>query len=1098
MAAGDGRPQILIVPEQHSHSMERQLCAIGGSRVSLFAEVLSFTRLANRVFSVYGGLAAPALDGGGRLLLLCAALKSVAPELRVYQRPSRKPAFLSGLLATVDELKTCRITPEQLWTAGEESGGGEGDKLRDLSLIYGAYEAMTARQGADPRDRLTRLAEALTREDWAVGKDFYLDAFTDFTPQERAVLSALLGKANSVTVALTCDKLEEDEGGAGIFSPARRTARQLLRLAQERGVSREIEVRAGGAGPKTAALAHLEGQLFATRPAPYEGAAEELTMLKANSPYSEVEWTAAEILRLVREEGYRFRDIAVCARSLEGCGSLVETIFARYGVPVFLSRMSDILQKPILALITSALEAASGGYRYDDVFRYLKTGLTGLSAEDVDLLENYVLKWSLEGSAWTGARDWANHPRGYGLPFSEVDRALLARLNTLRRQVAQPLEGLRKNPDKTGRGQAIALYTFLEAAGVPERLAQRTEELNRRGQAALAEEYAQLWEILCGGLEQCAQILGDAPMELDEFSKLFALVLSQYDVGSIPVSLDRVNVGDMPRLAHRACPVVFLLGADDGAIPAAAPSPGLLNDDDRSLLASYGLELAPRLSDKLYREMTIVYETCALPQRRFYVSWAAAGPDGEERRPSFLQSKLNFLFPQARRVEEGRLDGSFRLAAPRPALELAGRFPQAGAALRALPEYAPLVERMERAARMERGRLTRPAVDALYGRRVPMSASRMDKYKSCHFSYFMQYGLKAEPRRAAGFQAPEYGTFVHYVLEHVLQDETCRGTADKKAVEGRIKAIMEDYIREELGGLENKTPRFVYLFQRLVRPVTQVVRNVLDELAHSQFQPIDFELGFGTGDGLPPVELTVDGVTVSVSGFVDRVDGWVHDGRLYLRVVDYKTGRKSFDLTEIWNGLGLQMLLYLFTLEEKGAERYGRETVPAGVLYLPAREAVVQGSRSMDEVQRRREADAELKRRGLVLDDPEVVEAMEPLGPEGARFLPLRVSARTGAISGDALVSAERLGRLKIHTQRILEEIGRELAAGSIAADPFWRGPEKNACLYCDYAAACHFEEGRGGDCRRYLPNLDGKAFWASIEGRSDPGQAAPPGGGRG
>ena len=183
MAAGDGRPQILIVPEQHSHSMERQLCAIGGSRVSLFAEVLSFTRLANRVFSVYGGLAAPALDGGGRLLLLCAALKSVAPELRVYQRPSRKPAFLSGLLATVDELKTCRITPEQLWTAGEESGGGEGDKLRDLSLIYGAYEAMTARQGADPRDRLTRLAEALTREDWAAGKDFYLDAFTDFTPR---------------------------------------------------------------------------------------------------------------------------------------------------------------------------------------------------------------------------------------------------------------------------------------------------------------------------------------------------------------------------------------------------------------------------------------------------------------------------------------------------------------------------------------------------------------------------------------------------------------------------------------------------------------------------------------------------------------------------------------------------------------------------------------------------------------------------------------------------------------------------------------------------------------------------------------------------
>ena len=1083
VAAQCGRPQVLIVPEQHSHNMERQLCAMGGNQVSLHAEVLSFTRLASRVFSVYGGLAAPALDGGGRLLLLCAALKSVAPELKVYQRPSRKPAFLSGLLATVEELKTCCITPEHLWTAGVDAEGPEGDKLTDLSLIYGAYEALTARQGADPRDRLTRLAEVLAREDWAAGKDFYLDGFTDFTPQERQVIGALLARANSVTVALTCDHLEEDEGGAGIFSPARRTARQLLRLAKERGISQEIVVRTGRAGPKAPALARLERELFAPSPAPWTGEGDALTLFTANSPYSEVEWTASEILRLVREEGYRFRDIAVCARSMEGYGSLIETVFARYGIPVFLSRMSDILQKPILALITSALEAAAGGYRYDDVFRYLKTGLTALSAEDVDLLENYVLKWNLEGSAWTAKRDWANHPKGYSRTFTEEDTALLSRLNALRRQVAAPLEALRKNPDRTGRGQAVALYSFLEAAGVPERLAERTAELNCRGQAALAEEYAQLWDILCGGLEQCAQILGDAPMELDEFSRLFALVLSQYDVGSIPVSLDRVSAGEMPRLAHRSCPVVFLLGADDGAIPAAAPSPGLLNDDDRSLLASYGLELAPRLSDKLYREMTIVYETCALPQRRFYVSWAAAGPDGEEQRPSFLQSKLNFLFPQARRVEEGRLDGSFRLAAPRPALELAGRFPQAGAALRVLPEYAPLVERMERAARMERGRLTRPAVDALYGRRVPMSASRMDKYKSCHFSYFMQYGLKAEARKAAGFQAPEYGTFVHYVLEHVLRACRERGgvqEVSREELRALAREAVERYVAEELGGLEQETARFQYLFRRLLKSVFAVVDNVAEELRASQFQPISFELGFGAGKDLPPVELTVDGVTVSISGFVDRVDGWEHDGKLYLRVVDYKTGRKSFDLTDIWNGMGLQMLLYLFTLAEEGEALYGKQIEPAGVLYLPAREAVVAGSRAMTEAERRRKVDAELRRRGIVLDDPEVLSAMEELGEGGPRFLPVRVN-RAGAITGEALVSAERLGKLARHTGRILEEIGQELAAGNIAADPFWRGPEHNACQWCDYAEACHFEEGHGGDCRRWLPSVTGEEFWQAV-----------------
>ena len=1084
MAASAGkRPQILIVPEQHSHDMERTLCAIGGNSVSLGAEVLSFTRLASRVFSACGGLAAPALDGGGRLLLLRMALGSVTDQLKVYQRPSRKPAFLSGLLATVDELKTCRITPEQLWNAGAESGGEEGDKLTDLSLIYGAYEALTARQGADPRDRLTRLAEALRRTDWAEGKDFYLDGFTDLTPQERQVVAVIAGKCNSLTVALTCDKLEEDEGGAGIFSPARRTARQLLRLAKEQGVPAQVEVRALPAEGRSSALAHLESQLFAPQPMPFPEQPEGLSLFTALSPYSEVEWTAAEILRLVREEGYRFRDIAVCARSMEEYGSLIQTVFARYGVPVFLSRMSDILEKPILALITAALDTAAGGYRYDDIFRYLKTGLTDLSQEDVDLLENYALTWNLEGSAWTGRKPWTNHPKGYGRTFTQEDKDLVEWLERLRRQVVGPLETLRKNPDKTGAGQAKALYKLLEDIGVPERLAQRAKALSEDDQQALAEEYAQLWDILCGGLEQCAQILGESPMELEEFARLFALVLSQYDVGSIPVSLDQVTCGEMPRLSHKRYRAVFLLGADDGAIPAAALSPGLLNDDDRSLLASYGLELAPQLGDKLYREMTIVYECCAMARERFSVSWAAAGPDGAERRPSFLAEKLKLLFPKLERVEEGRLDGTFRLAAPRPALELAGRWSWAGAALERLPDYAPLVERMRRAASLDRGRLHRQAVDALYGSRVPMSASRMDKYKACHFSYFMQYGLKAEPRRAAGFQAPEYGTFVHYVLEHVLL--WCKEKGGVKEVSQEelhtlCDQAVETYTAEELGGLEGENARFRYLFRRLKKSVYAVVDNVAEELRSSQFQPISFELGFGKNQDLPPVELSVDGVTVSISGFVDRVDGWVHDGRLYLRVVDYKTGRKSFDLTEIWNGMGLQMLLYLFTLEEQGKQLYNMDVTGAGVLYLPARDAVAAGSRAMSEAQRQKLVDTQLRRKGILLDDPDVLTAMEDPAEGGIRFLPVRVT-RTGAISGEALVSAQRLGKLARHTQKVLEDIGKELAAGNINADPFWRGPDHNACQWCEYAAACHFEEGRGNDRRRWLPTVKGEDFWTAV-----------------
>lgn len=1088
-------PQVLIVPEQHSHDTERRLCTLAGNQASRYAEVLSFTRLAGRVFSAYGGVATPTLDAGGRLLLLYTALKQISDQLTVYRRPSRKPAFLTGLLATVDELKSCRITAQQLWDAGEETGGGEGDKLRDISLIFGAYEALKQRQGADPRDRLSRLTTALEGSQWGTGTDFYLDGFTDFTPQERAVLAVLLEQANTVTVALTCDGLEEHEGGSGIFSPARRTARQLIRLAKERGVSTQIEVRNQNNRSKQPALLAVEQELFAVSPTAFEGERDGLALFEAATPYSEVEWTAAEILRLVREEGLRFRDVAVSARSMENYGPLIETVFARYGVPVFLGQMSDILQKPVLALITSALDTVAGGYRYEDMFRYLKTGLTDLTDEERDLLENYVLKWDIRGSKWTGKADWTMHPQGYGLPWTEADVALLERLNLLRRKAIAPLERLRTGVDRTGRGQTMALYQFLEDIGLPARLLEREDVLRRRGESALAEEYRQLWDILCDAMEQCARTLGEVPMEGDEFARLFTLVLSQYSVGAIPVSLDRVNAGEMPRLAHKPCKALFLLGADDSAIPNAVPAPGLLNDDDRSLLASFGLELASSVSDKLYREMTIVYETLVLPSCHLSVSWSHTGAEGEEHRPAFLVGRLRGVFPDLKIVREGDTRGLFRLSAPRPALERAGHYRQVRAALRALPEYAPLVERLERVAALERGSLSPQAVEALYGHRVPMSASRMDQYKACHFSYFMRYGLKAKARQRAGFHAPEYGTFVHYVLEHVLRTLTEDGTVpvpdelDRGVLRTLTHEIVECYVREELGGLEQETPRFRYLFARLLKSIYTVVENVVEELQASDFQPVAFELGFGSGKDLPPVQLTVDGITVSVSGFVDRVDGWVEGTTLHLRVVDYKTGRKSFDLTDVWNGMGLQMLLYLFTLKEEGRAVFGREIVPAGVLYLPARDAIIAGSRAMTEEERRRAMDTELKRKGLVLDDPAVLSAMEHPGAEGIRFLPVKVSARTGNISGDALVSAERLGRLERHIHHVLTEIAQELAAGNIAADPFWRGPERNACQWCDYAAACHFEEGRSGDRKRYLPTIRGEDFWRGLEQQSAQGE---------
>jgi len=1090
---GRERPQVLIVPEQRSHETERALCAAGGSAVSTYAEVLSFSRLASRIFQCAGGNGVTELDAGGRLLLMHKAVRQTAPDLTVYRRPSQKAGFLKSLLDTVDELKNSGVQPDVLVKAGTERGGQEGDRLRDLGLLCGAYQALTAQIALDPRDRLDRAARRLENYPWAAGKDIWVDGFVDFTAPQLKLLRLLQQQGNSLTVTLTCDHISEDEDGMGVFSPMRRTGMQLKRMARETGCAVVVEEVDPAFDRRRDTLRYLEENLFAgseCAPVPAQGAVE---LFRGSNMRGEVEWTASRIRRLVREEGLRYRDIGVVARDYESYRHLVESIFPRYEIPVFSSAMTDILDRPVLTLVTAALEIITNGYTYDSVFRYLKTDLTDLSRNDRDELENYALKWDIKGSRWTQKKGWSWHPRGYGYPLEPEDEALINRLDALRRSVVEPLEKLRKNTDKTGYGQAVALYTFLEEIGLPERLGARVDELRQRGEPALADEYRQLWEILCGGLEQCARLLGEEELELDEFAPLFRLVLSQYDVGSIPVSLDRVTAGETTRQTGHGVQVMFLLGADDSTIPRAVFPPGLLTDEDRSYLSLYEARLNQTARELLGREMTTIYQLCAIPRKKLIVTWPAVGMGGEERRPCFLAQRLSRIFSDLSVIREEELEGTFRLEAPLPALEQAGRSHAARLVLGKLPGFEGCMEKMDRAEIWERGSLSPEAVEKLYGRRIPMSASRMDKYRSCHFSYFMRYGLKAEPRQKAGFAAPEYGTFVHYVLEHALQDEFfAQQTMGEFDLTGEEKAylreltrkIIDRYVAEELGGLEDQTDRFRYLFSRLLRSVYAVVENVAQELRCSKFRPISFELGFGSKKdaALPPVELSVDGVTISISGFVDRVDGWVKDGRLNLRVVDYKTGRKSFDMTEIWNGLGLQMLLYLFTLQERGEQVYHMPVDSVGVLYLPARDAVIQADRTIPDDKLQEKLDKALVRSGLVLNDPEILEAMETAQEGGYRFLPLKVSKTTGKISGDALVSAEQMGKLAGHIQSVLEEICRELARGDITADPYWRGPDKNACRWCEYAAACQFEEGRRGDCRRWLPTVKGEEFWKNIE----------------
>ncbi len=1074
---GDASRQILLVPEHASHQAEVDLCRVCGDTASRHAEVLSFRRLAARVLAVTGGAADVSLDAGGKLLTLQRSLTELSPVLKVYRRPSQRAAFLEQLMGALDELTSYAVSPEVLTAQVEDIPGGMGDKLRDLALIYADVSARLCRPGMDARDRMSKLADRLEESGYVDGKDVYLDGFSYFNGLERKVLSVLLRRAASVTVTLLGERGNRSE----IFEASVRTCELLRRLAVEAGQKCEL----GFVTARDETPLGLVERAFFDGDETWPEETDAVRVREADGLFSEVEQTAADIVRLVKTGKCRFRDITVAARNMKDYGSIIENVFERYGVPVYLSRRSDILEKPVLSLLTGALDAVTGGFEYEDVFRCLKTGLAGLSMAECDALENYVLTWEIHGSLWTRDADWTANPGGYGAPWTDARTAELAELNGLRRRVREPLkllaDGLKAA--QTAKEQVNALYSYMETLGLQSALEEQMRALGAQDRLQEAEETGQLWGILCGVLDQFVEILGGEPMDAETFSRLFRLLLTQYSVGTIPPALDQVSASEITRNDRHTAKYLFLLGANDHVLPAVAQGGGVLNEDDREELAIRGVRLAPSGGEQFNVELQNLYAALAQPTVGLTVSYPVSDAGGGQLRPAFVVERLLKLFSKNRLMREST-DKEYRLTAIAPALEEAGQDPD-GPVWRwfaGRPEQQPLLAAMERAAAMGRGRLSAPAVRALYGDRLSMSASRLERLRQCHFAYFMQYGLKARRRETAALDAPQIGTFLHDILEHVAA-ETVKGKSFKgisvKELHELTDRFMKEYEQRQLPNFQDRPARFRYLFSRLRATACAVVEETARELAQSDFVPVEFELSFGDGGKIPAITVLGPEGELSVNGKVDRVDGWIRDEKLYLRVVDYKTGKKSFDLAEVRMGLDIQMLLYLFTLEQQGGAYFGREVVPAGVLYLPARDDILAEERNITPEKLAQERTKALRRSGLVLDQPEVLQAMEHDALTEPKFLPLRVN-REGGLVG-SLASAEQLGRLGRYVERLLEDIAGEVRGGVIDADPCCHDESDSVCQFCDWAAACHFEDGRGGDRLRYIRKVTAAEFWQEL-----------------
>ena len=1051
--------QILIVPEQYSFEAERALCRAGGDQISRFAEVLSFSRLASRVFSVYGGVSEEYLDEGGRLLCLYLAAQQVRTQMKYYAASLLRPEFLRQLGTALEEFMTYCVTPQQLLEAAGKMSGQQAQKLTELGLLYESYLSVCKTGRADPVTKMARLAEVLEKEDYCCGKRFYLAGFSDFTGVQLRILDAILPQAEETQIYLCTDG-----SGSAQFTCGTQTAKLLAHMAARRNTE-VLRTQVKRKTDRPEALSFWLSHVLDTDAAALDKPSAEVTLARTDSAAGACR-TAAYLIGKLTRENVRWREIAVACTDRSYLQTL-RPMLQRAGIGAYYAGTVDILQKPLLQAVLSAMRAASR-FSYEDVMQYLKSGFSPLAPDACDRLERYAYFWNIRGSQWLS--DWTRHPEGYGRPFDEAAQQTLLELNVWREGAIAPLRTLHEawKARQTVSERLHALADFLEQTNFPETACEQTNELYRQGNAQAAQENEQLYEILMTAMEQAEMVLGGQEMKTDAFLQTFRMLLGCYQVGSIPAGLDEVLVGSLDAMRALRAEYLLVLGADEGLLPAFTQTEGLLSDRERQSLLSLGVTLSPGGQERLERELGWAQLAFQSARRGL---WLISGSE----QPSYLLARTEKILPQCGRLSQQ----DARFVPDRRAL--AAEAVREGAAWRLDPITLQIRKELEKRRDFSFTALSREAVQGLYGERLALSASRLDRFAGCRYAFFLRYGLKLEPWRQASFDAPVFGTFAHYVLECTVRDVMAQGgfqTLGAEQVQKIAKTHMDDYEKRFMPKAQQEDGRCEYLFRRNREEVAQIVQNVAQELSVSRFVPCDEELAFSRDGKLPPVVVETPEGQAVLSGFVDRVDIFDDASGRYFRVIDYKTGHKTFDYTDLLCGQGLQMLLYLFAIERAKTNHAAAGRTPAGVLYVPGRVGMerLEPGQSEEALQKMRRK--KLVRQGLMLRDEAVLQAMEP--GDAPVFLPYE--NKDGTLTG-SLATKEQFRRLESFVSESLRDLTQQIFSGAVAPNPIVRGPKVSSCTYCDYQSACHKDACEAGV--RYLKQIKAEEFWQELERRA-------------
>ena len=1109
-----GRNFLIIVPDQFTMQTQKDLVMRSDRGGILNIDVLSFGRLSHRILEEVGTKEMPVLDDTGKSLVLQKIAADLKEQLPAMGSLLHKQGYIHEVKSAISEFMQYGISTQDMdkLIASAEKRGALAMKLRDLKTLFRGFQDYIRDHYITTEETLDVLRRSLVKSKILPDSVVVFDGFTGFTPIQNRLIQELMRVCEETIVTVTIGEEEDPyqmDGEQKLFHLSKKTVADLVKLAAEAEVTRGEDVFVKG-GPnrftEAPALCYLEQNLFRYQYEPYTEKQCEIRMFEALSPREEVHQTALYIRKLIREEGLTYRDIAVVIGDLEGYASYVETEFGQLEIPCFLDRTRGIVLNPMIEYIKSALQLYIRDFSYDTVFHFLRSGMADISREEIDELENYVIR--------TGARGYRSFSRlftrrteemqqGSGQEDTERAEETLERLNRIRQQFADTVEILHMAPRAKAGEYVDHLYDFLEQNQVQQKLLNYQQQFEQEGDLAKAREYAQIYRLVMDLLDQIYELLGEEEISLQEFADILEAGFGEITVGTIPQNVDRIVVGDMERTRLKQVKVLFFLGVNDGNIPKNASKGGIISDMDREFLIESGTEMAPSPRQQMYIQRLYLYLTMTKPSERLYLSYAKVNSDGKGIRPSYLIDTVRKLFPQLAveypqnrsRLEqiEGRQEGARYLAEELREYadgtlreEERQDFYLMYRAYEADPEGR---DRLTAAAfrRYKESGLSRIVARALYGRQLENSVSRLETYAACACRHFLQYGLSLQEREEFGFEVSDMGNVYHAVLENFAGklaesgrtwwdfDENFATQAIKEAVEGYAATYGETVLYS--------SARNEYAITRMSRILTRTVLTLQQHLKQGSFQPDDYELSFRFAEDLDSIHVDLsEEEKMHLQGRIDRIDVSEDAEHVYVKVIDYKSGNKKFDLAALYYGLQLQLVVYMNAAMELESRKHpDKEIVPAALLYYHIDDPTIETPVELTQEQINEEILTKLRMNGVVNSDPAVVERLDRFLQDKSKVIPVEKKKDGSFSARSGILSREELHVVSAYVDTMIRQIGREILDGKIAANPYEKGNEE-ACTYCAYKKVCGFDGSIPGYEKRQLEDLDKQTLMQRMQ----------------